>query len=294
MSVRYKGTVVAGSKGEQGPQGPTGPQGEVGPKGDPGEGVPAGGTSGQVLAKTSDADYDTQWVDSTGGSTSFLVNAPIGAIVAWSDDAGTVPEGWHVCDGTEGTLDLRDKFILGAGTTHAVGETGGEETHELTTQEMPNHSHQVYARTNSQLGQGIPLARTVSDGASATVVTGDTGGSQAHNNMPPYYALLFIQKIGTTPTDYATTEEMQTAIQEALQTVSFTPGDGITIQGDTISVETPVKGITQAEYDALPEEEKKTGLYVITDAEVGSGGVTMDQVNAAIDAAITGAIGEGY
>ena len=48
-------------KGDTGATGPQGPQGEQGPKGDTGEGVAAGGTTGQVLVKSSDADYDTEW-----------------------------------------------------------------------------------------------------------------------------------------------------------------------------------------------------------------------------------------
>lgn len=65
-----------GERGPEGPQGPQGtpgadgergPQGPQGPKGDTGAGVPTGGTTGQVLAKKSDSDYDTQWVNQTGG-----------------------------------------------------------------------------------------------------------------------------------------------------------------------------------------------------------------------------------
>lgn len=61
-----------GIQGEQGPQGIQGVQGETGAqgqKGDPGEGVPAGGTKGQVLAKASGSDYDTEWVNAGGGGT---------------------------------------------------------------------------------------------------------------------------------------------------------------------------------------------------------------------------------
>lgn len=47
--------------------------GKPGPKGDPGEGVPAGGATGQVLTKTSDADYDTEWRTPSGGGTADAV-----------------------------------------------------------------------------------------------------------------------------------------------------------------------------------------------------------------------------
>jgi len=68
-------TGPAGADGATGPQGPTGatgatgPQGASGPQGDPGEGVPVGGTTGQVLAKSSNTDFDTEWVDQTGGGS---------------------------------------------------------------------------------------------------------------------------------------------------------------------------------------------------------------------------------
>ena len=65
-----------GPIGEQGPQGPAGPEGPQGPKGDPGQagnGVPAGGTAGQILTKKSGTDYDTEWKDATGGGASGYV-----------------------------------------------------------------------------------------------------------------------------------------------------------------------------------------------------------------------------
>ena len=54
-----------GADGAQGPEGPEGPQGPAGADGADGEGVPLGGTTGQILSKTSETDYDTEWVDPT-------------------------------------------------------------------------------------------------------------------------------------------------------------------------------------------------------------------------------------
>lgn len=62
----------AGPAGPQGPEGPQGPQGVQGEQGIQGVGVPTGGTAGQVLAKASGADYDTEWVNAGGGSGSYL------------------------------------------------------------------------------------------------------------------------------------------------------------------------------------------------------------------------------
>lgn len=66
---------------------------------------------------------------------------PKGIIVMWSGAVNAVPGGWALCDGTKGTPDLRGRFVLGAGGTYAVGATGGEERHQLTVNEMPNHTH---------------------------------------------------------------------------------------------------------------------------------------------------------
>ena len=60
----------AGPTGSTGPAGSKGDQGDPGPAGDDGEGVPVGGTTNQVLAKASDTDFDTEWVDQTGGGGS--------------------------------------------------------------------------------------------------------------------------------------------------------------------------------------------------------------------------------
>lgn len=76
--------------------------------------------------------------------------------------------------------------------------------------------------------------------------------------------------------------------------VSYSAGDGTTIEDGEISITTPIRGIyTQEEYDALPESEKITGLLIIDDGEDNggstggsTGGVTLDQVNSAISNAI--------
>lgn len=81
---------------------------------------------------------------------------------------------------------IRGKFLFGSDTNHALGTTGGEETHKLTTQEMPNHNHQQRAA-----GAGGNQIRLLYDGEGGgwvvtTAPTGENGGDQPHNNMPPY------------------------------------------------------------------------------------------------------------
>ncbi len=59
----------------------------------------------------------------------------------WSGSSSNIPSGWLLCNGSNGTPDLRDRFIVGAGSSYGVGNIGGEATHALTTAEMPSHNH---------------------------------------------------------------------------------------------------------------------------------------------------------
>lgn len=213
---------------------PQGIQGEQGIQGDPGPGLPPGGAVGQIPVKASAADYDVQWADAPqgGAGDTYLVNAPVGSIVIWSGTEDNIPAGWQLCNGTNGTPDLRDKFVLSAGPNHPIGETGGSEEVTLTVAQMPSHRHDLkYGGSGSTTN--TPL-RSVTTGGN-TLATNSTGGSQPHPNMPPYYAMCYIMKL--------------------------TKDSG-----------TEVKVMTKAEYTALTEEEKLADvLYGITD-DGGSGG----------------------
>lgn len=66
---------------------------------------------------------------------------PSGGIIIWSGTANNIPSGWKLCDGTNGTPDLRSRFVIGASSTYAKGSIGGEATHKLTTSELPSHVH---------------------------------------------------------------------------------------------------------------------------------------------------------
>lgn len=64
-----------------------------------------------------------------------------GIITMWYGAVPSIPSGWFLCDGTNGTPDLRDRFIVGAGSTYAVAATGGENTVTLSQAETPAHTH---------------------------------------------------------------------------------------------------------------------------------------------------------
>lgn len=141
---------------------------------------------------------------------------PSGLIAIWKGSTSTIPTGWVLCDGSNGTPDLRDKFVLGAGNSYGVGDTGGEETHTLTVDEIPNHTHDATYNIRTTL---LNPSSTKIDGAGYysnkseyvysannsgkhyayefeyNSLVSSAGGGQAHNNMPPYYALCYIMKI---------------------------------------------------------------------------------------------------
>ena len=141
---------------------------------------------------------------------------PTGIITLWSGAAVAIPSGWLLCDGTNGTPNLRDRFVVGAGSTYAVSATGGSanavavaHTHTATVTD-PGHKHTFIAPNG---GAGYPNPASVSyndntEGVSAynntnfiatattgiTVANSTTGVSGTNANLPPYYALCYIMK----------------------------------------------------------------------------------------------------
>lgn len=140
---------------------------------------------------------------------------PTGIICMWSGSA--VPSGWHLCDGTDGTPDLRNRFIVGAGSTYNIGNTGGSDSVVLTENQMPSHTHKTKMQsedspywntsgthdilsTHGHSGvAGLGIAKRSSSHLATkydfTIETTSTGSGIAHENRPPYYALAYIMKI---------------------------------------------------------------------------------------------------
>ena len=90
---------------------------------------------------------------------------------------------------------LKDRFLIGAGNSYSVNSTGGETTHKLTISEMPSHNHNVKYDNMNMTSTKLYGPGEVYNGfyqttsISPIVTTTSTGGSQAHNNMPPYRAV---------------------------------------------------------------------------------------------------------
>lgn len=108
---------------------------------------------------------------------------PSGIICMWSGESTAIPSGWHLCDGTQNTPDLRDRFIVGAGSTYKVKDTGGEATHKLTTNEMPSHNHGFTGTAHSHTGS-LSNATAASAGSHTHTMsenlTAASNGSHTH------------------------------------------------------------------------------------------------------------------
>ena len=72
---------------------------------------------------------------------------PSGGIIMWSGTIANIPTGWNICDGTNGTPNLTDRFIVGSktdsGATHDIGDTGGANSITLSSGQLPSHTHGV-------------------------------------------------------------------------------------------------------------------------------------------------------
>lgn len=158
------------------------------------------------------------------------IKIPRGIISMWAGGVDDIPSGWHLCDGTNGTPDLRDRFIVAAGNSYSSGHIGGSPTytptitvkgsntgvqvgyHTLTIAEMPSHSHRIgnIHRQGDPDNWEVPGRTFIIDDE---IWTDTAGGNQGHNHpivdhghvhsahasaidsRPPYYALAFIMKL---------------------------------------------------------------------------------------------------
>ena len=122
---------------------------------------------------------------------------PSSVILLWYGSVDSIPEGWQLCNGTNGTPDLRDRFIVGAGNSYSVGNTGGADTVTLSVDQIPSHTHNVEMIESSTYNRGSgPLYEENKYGyRTIGIKSNSTGGGAAHENRPPYYALCYIMKL---------------------------------------------------------------------------------------------------
>jgi hypothetical protein len=150
-----------------------------------------------------------------GVQTAVGTTIPTGMISLWYGSIGSVPSGWYLCDGTNGTPDLRDRFVVGGGSTYSVGATGGStdaivvsHTHTATSTSTvtdPGHAHTIgYSGAVFQAGSNTGAAKQIGTSPTSTETTGITvatsttntsaGVSGTNANLPPYYALAYVMK----------------------------------------------------------------------------------------------------
>lgn len=109
-------------------------------------------------------------------TTAFVqASVPAGVIVLWSGSIASIPTGWYLCNGANSTPDLRDRFVVGAGSTYAVGATGGSATTTLVEANLPSHTHSISASGTTSTAD---VSHTHSLSASGT--TGNQSNGHTH------------------------------------------------------------------------------------------------------------------
>jgi len=167
----------------------------------------ASGTSGTTVLTSAGSGATPTW-------TSPFVS---GMIMLWSGATNNIPTGFVICNGSNSTPDLRNRFVVGAGDTYAVDATGGSANATLPTHNHsatssvtdPGHFHNVLPRlsgafsntgafiqtaTTAQSQSGVGNTDTKTTGISVATSIANAGSSGTNANLPPYYSLAYIMK----------------------------------------------------------------------------------------------------
>jgi microcystin-dependent protein len=189
------------------------------------------GTSGTVAPNLSTLTMNGTAVTATAAelNTASTHYVPSGGIIMWSGAVSAIPTGWVLCNGSNSTPDLRDRFVVGAGSTYAVDATGGAATVTLSEANMPAHNHSASSSSTSTVSdpghthtqiigrndgpssgstnysaydggvyntgnQTASSTTGISVSTSTSTTIGNAGSGTAHENRPPYFALAYIMK----------------------------------------------------------------------------------------------------
>ena len=145
----------------------------------------------------------------------------IGMIMLWSGAANAIPTGWTLCNGSNSTPDLRNRFVIGAGDSYNVNATGGNESITFSTSQLPSHTHDQGTLGTSEEGNhnhsytypsgtstfdndedysaytGTASGTTGDNGDHTHSISGNTGSTGSASSIdirPKYYALCYIMK----------------------------------------------------------------------------------------------------
>ncbi len=167
----------------------------------------------------SDTADSVPWSGITGIPANMGI--PAGAIIMWSGDIVDIPQGWQLCDGTNGTPNLTDRFILSVGPNEETGATGGQDSHQhsVPSGAVENHYHlSATGVSNSHFVRSKPWGSEYVGSSSEVFIwfdgTYDNGGgnyyayktspakSSGENSntasssyVPKHYKLAFIMKL---------------------------------------------------------------------------------------------------
>ena len=179
----------------------------------------------KFFTKTFYTGFDADTIDGLHFTDIITTGLPVGSIIMWSGDSDTIPANYAICNGqTIGevtTPDLRQRFIVGAGSTYQVGNTGGATStsvtatftvvsHAITADEMPIHTHTWNDYSNNVIGltySPVPAAGPTGAQQQMNRNTEYTGGGLGHTHTgntitfndiayePYYYSLYDIMKV---------------------------------------------------------------------------------------------------
>ena len=159
-------------------------------------------------------------ISGNGSGLSGIESFVTGMIILWYGNTGNIPTGFVLCDGNNNTPDLRDRFVVGAGSAYSPNNTGGSSSVTLSESQLPSHNHSAsssvsdpghahsyidqyvvinngyrpWPANNNDCAQRNIDTTNATTGITVSTTVGNTGSGTAIENRPPYYALCYIMK----------------------------------------------------------------------------------------------------
>lgn len=172
---------------------------------------------------------DGKLIATVNGDEKELGGVPVGTILPWYGKLNAIPEGYALCNGSNGTPDLRNRFVVGAGDEYTLGDTDGEKKVKLEAPQIGSHYHRWGYHNGNNGGYFLTSAGSFVDapkeewvragkwngshgggyngwdgGAGTYFASGQnlvtsnaiaTEAQKPHENRPPYFALYYIVRI---------------------------------------------------------------------------------------------------
>ena len=142
--------------------------------------------------------------------TEYVATVPTGGIILWSGAVSAIPSNWALCNGENGTPDLRNRFVVGAGSTYSVAATGGStdaivvshnhsitdsgHAHNVSSNSVRISVHDIYSGVLWG-GEGGSGNKGYAEVSQTGISVNTTGSAGTNANLPPYYALAYIMRI---------------------------------------------------------------------------------------------------